>query len=207
MLASLHTLELEHAEWQRQIRTGLRQHQAEIADLNAKTRLFRAFESTFIPGLLQAAEYARARFSKRIAALIPAPLPRARPPRPPLPHLPAPRTGPDQTEAHLDGGRLDPSGRVSDRGLLHRLGWPPGRRIQFDIAPGAITATSTPTAGHTIGATGLLAIPAPVRQLCNLAAVAMVVLLADPAHDLLVVYPAQTVARLLADRRVAGNAG
>ncbi|GAB3843292.1 helix-turn-helix domain-containing protein [Dactylosporangium cerinum] len=66
LLASLHTLELQHTEWQRQIRTGLRQHQAEIAELNAKTRLFRAFESTFIPGLLQTAEYARARFAQSI---------------------------------------------------------------------------------------------------------------------------------------------
>ncbi len=66
MLASLHTLEVQHAEWQRQLRTGLRPHQDEIADLDAQTRLFRAFEPTFIPGLLQTAEYARARFAQSI---------------------------------------------------------------------------------------------------------------------------------------------
>src|SRR5881227_4155841 len=44
LLASLHTLEIQHAEWQRQLKTGLRPHQDEIADLDAKTRLFRAFE-------------------------------------------------------------------------------------------------------------------------------------------------------------------
>ncbi|WP_344614165.1 AbrB/MazE/SpoVT family DNA-binding domain-containing protein [Dactylosporangium salmoneum] len=142
-----------------------------------------------------------------IAALIPAPLPRARPPRPPLSRLPAPRTGPDRAEAHLDVGRLDPSGRISARPLLHKLGWPPGHRIQFDIAHGAITATSSPAARHTIGATGLLAIPAPVRQLCHLAAGDVVVLLADPAHDLLLVYPARTVARLLASQIAAGDGG
>ncbi|GAB3831719.1 hypothetical protein GCM10027610_022450 [Dactylosporangium cerinum] len=141
-----------------------------------------------------------------IAALIPAPLPRARPPRPPLPQLPAPRTGPDQVEPHLDVGRLDPSGRVSARPLLHRLGWPPGHRIQFDIAHGAVTATSSPAASHTIGATGLLAIPAPIRQMCHLAAGAVVVLLADPANDLLLVYPARTITRLLADQFAAGDA-
>lgn len=62
LLASLHTLEVQHAEWQRQLKTGLRPHQQQIAELDAKTRLFRAFESTFIPGLLQTAQYARARF-------------------------------------------------------------------------------------------------------------------------------------------------
>jgi transcriptional regulator with XRE-family HTH domain len=67
LLASLHTLELQHSEWQRQIRTGLRPHQQEIAELDAKTRFFRAFESTFMPGLLQTAEYARARFAQSIS--------------------------------------------------------------------------------------------------------------------------------------------
>lgn len=66
LLASLHTLEVQHAEWQRQLRTGLRAHQNEIAELDAKTRLFRAFESTVIPGLLQTAEYARARFTQGV---------------------------------------------------------------------------------------------------------------------------------------------
>ncbi len=66
MLASLHTLEVQHAEWQRQLKTGLKPHQQEIAELDAKVKLFRAFESTFIPGLLQTAEYARARFAQSI---------------------------------------------------------------------------------------------------------------------------------------------
>lgn len=66
LLASLHTLEIQHSEWQRQLRTGLKPHQQEIAELDAKTRLFRAFEPTFIPGLLQTAEYARYRFAQSI---------------------------------------------------------------------------------------------------------------------------------------------
>lgn len=66
LLASLHTLEVQHAEWQRQLRIGLKPHQQEIAELDAKTRFFRAFESTFIPGLLQTTEYARARFAQSI---------------------------------------------------------------------------------------------------------------------------------------------
>jgi hypothetical protein len=66
LLASLHTLEIQHAEWQRQLRVGLRPHQNELAGLDARTRLFRAFESTVIPGLLQTAEYARARLAQGI---------------------------------------------------------------------------------------------------------------------------------------------
>jgi transcriptional regulator with XRE-family HTH domain len=66
LLASLHTLEVQHAEWQRQLKMGLKPHQNEIADLDARTRFFRAFEPTFIPGLLQTAEYARARFAQSL---------------------------------------------------------------------------------------------------------------------------------------------
>jgi transcriptional regulator with XRE-family HTH domain len=67
LLAMLHTLEFRHAEWQRQLRTGLTPHQQELAELDAPTRSFRAFESTFIPGLLQTAEYARFRFGQSLA--------------------------------------------------------------------------------------------------------------------------------------------
>lgn len=66
LLASLHTLEIQHVEWQRQLKTGLKHHQNTITELDAKTRSFRAFESTFVPGLLQTAEYARARFTQSI---------------------------------------------------------------------------------------------------------------------------------------------
>ena len=39
LLASLHTLEIQHAEWQRQLRGGLRPHQHELAEIDARTQL------------------------------------------------------------------------------------------------------------------------------------------------------------------------
>jgi hypothetical protein len=69
LLASLHTLEVQHAEWQRILRTGVGPRQNELAELDQKTRVFRAFEATVIPGLLQTAEYARARFAEGIRVL------------------------------------------------------------------------------------------------------------------------------------------
>lgn len=66
LLAALHTLEVQHAEWQRQLKAGLRTHQAELADLDEKTRHFRAFEPMVVPGLLQTAEYARARLAEGV---------------------------------------------------------------------------------------------------------------------------------------------
>jgi transcriptional regulator with XRE-family HTH domain len=66
LLATLHSLEIQHAEWQRILRAGIRPRQNELLDLDLRTRLFRTFEATVIPGLLQTAEYARARFAEGI---------------------------------------------------------------------------------------------------------------------------------------------
>jgi transcriptional regulator with XRE-family HTH domain len=69
LLAALHTLEVQNIEWQRQLRGGLRSHQNELVALDEATRLFRAFECTYVPGLLQTAEYARARFTQSVNVL------------------------------------------------------------------------------------------------------------------------------------------
>lgn len=66
LLTALHTLEAQHAEWQRVLRPGLQPHQNKLSELDAKTRLFRVFEATVVPGLLQTAEYARARLAQGV---------------------------------------------------------------------------------------------------------------------------------------------
>ncbi|MEV6980602.1 helix-turn-helix transcriptional regulator [Sphaerisporangium sp. NPDC051017] len=66
LLASLHTLEVQHAEWQRVLKAGMLGHQLELSEQDAKTRLYRSFEPAVVPGLLQTAEFARALFSRAI---------------------------------------------------------------------------------------------------------------------------------------------
>ena len=66
LLIALRTLEAQHAEWQRVLSPGLQVHQTTLAKLDAKTRLFRVFEATVVPGLLQTAEYARARLAQGV---------------------------------------------------------------------------------------------------------------------------------------------
>lgn len=66
LLTALHTLEAQHAEWQRVLRPGLQAHQNKLSELDDKTRLFRVFEATVVPGLLQTAEYARARLAQGV---------------------------------------------------------------------------------------------------------------------------------------------
>lgn len=69
LLASLHTLEVQYAEWQRILRVGLKPRQQQHIEWDQKTQFFRAFEATVIPGLLQTAEYARYRFAEGIRRL------------------------------------------------------------------------------------------------------------------------------------------
>lgn len=67
LLTALHNLEQQHAEWQRQLRPGLRPHQIKLGELDVKTRLFQVFEPSTVPGLLQTADYARARLAEGVA--------------------------------------------------------------------------------------------------------------------------------------------
>jgi transcriptional regulator with XRE-family HTH domain len=66
LLASLHTLAVQHAEWQRVLKAGLKPHQVELSEQDQRTKLYRAFEPANIPGLLQTPEYARARFAQAV---------------------------------------------------------------------------------------------------------------------------------------------
>ncbi|MFI6705454.1 helix-turn-helix domain-containing protein [Nonomuraea sp. NPDC050478] len=67
LLASLHTLESRHAEWERVLRGGMSHHQSEWGDAERRAGLLRVFEPVYIPGLLQTAEYARGRMAEGIA--------------------------------------------------------------------------------------------------------------------------------------------
>jgi transcriptional regulator with XRE-family HTH domain len=64
LLVALHNLELQHAEWQRLLKAGMRPHQFSLSQQDEKTKLFRGFENTVVPGLVQTPEYARARFAQ-----------------------------------------------------------------------------------------------------------------------------------------------
>lgn len=64
LLATLHTLELQHAEWNRLLKSGIKSHQASLAQQDEKTKLYRGFENTVIPGLIQTPDYARERFAQ-----------------------------------------------------------------------------------------------------------------------------------------------
>ncbi len=57
LIAMARTVESMYREWRRQTRTGMRQLQESSAPLYERTRLFRIYEHTALPGLFHTAEY------------------------------------------------------------------------------------------------------------------------------------------------------
>jgi len=64
LLAALHNLEQQHAEWQRVLKSGMKAHQLTLSQMDEKTKFYRSFENTVIPGLVQTPEYARSLFAR-----------------------------------------------------------------------------------------------------------------------------------------------
>ncbi len=62
--AELAALESFYRDWRRQLRAGMRFRQAEALNLEAAVRHLRVFESSYVPGLLQTAEYAALRLAQ-----------------------------------------------------------------------------------------------------------------------------------------------
>ncbi|WP_061296548.1 helix-turn-helix domain-containing protein [Herbidospora cretacea] len=60
LLASLRGIETMYVEWRRQLQPGLRGRQRDRVAIESGTRLFRMFETFYIPGLFQTPDYAAA---------------------------------------------------------------------------------------------------------------------------------------------------
>jgi transcriptional regulator with XRE-family HTH domain len=67
LLTALQTLEARHAEWERLLNQGHGPLQRKTLELDKKTRLFRVFEESIVPGMLQTADYARSVFAQGVA--------------------------------------------------------------------------------------------------------------------------------------------
>jgi transcriptional regulator with XRE-family HTH domain len=63
LIATVRTIESMYVEWQRYLRAGLKRSQTSSAPLYERTKLFRGYENTVMPGLFHTAEYAAAIFS------------------------------------------------------------------------------------------------------------------------------------------------
>ncbi|MFL6143532.1 MAG: hypothetical protein ACJ72N_16910 [Labedaea sp.] len=94
--------------------------------------------------------------------------------------------------------RMDRSGRVGERLLLRALGWGPGQRLDMDTMHGMIVIAAAPEGAYVVDARGAVTLPAALRHLCGIEPGLPLVLAAAVAEQVLVVHPADVVARLLA---------
>ncbi|RZU52642.1 transcriptional regulator with XRE-family HTH domain [Krasilnikovia cinnamomea] len=63
LVATMRAIESMYIEWQRHMRAGMKRAQSSAVPLYEKTKLFRGYENTVIPGLFHTAEYAASIFA------------------------------------------------------------------------------------------------------------------------------------------------
>jgi hypothetical protein len=108
----------------------------------------------------------------------------------------APRAGsplplaspPDWPDAVYGLGRIDASGRVTDRAVISALDWRGGDRLTVTAGAGVMVARRDPDGVVTVPGRPCIVIPAAVRQRCGLRAGDRVLLAASPGRDALAAY-------------------
>jgi len=94
-------------------------------------------------------------------------------------------------------GCVDPSGRVSAKALLAKLGWPVGQPLTITAIRSALVVHPDAAGVFAIADPRFLVLPARVRQRCGLRRHDRVLLAADPAHQVLVVHPLSALDALI----------
>ncbi|MDI5979850.1 hypothetical protein [Amycolatopsis magusensis] len=140
---------------------------------------------TRIPSLPQPGRIATADFAAR-AAFPPVPMG-----LPPLRELTA-ADGPRLSIALMDG-----AGRLQDRGAVAALGWRPGDRLLFTLVSRSVVIRRRPDGVFLMPRKPYVALPAPVRRACGALAGSRLLLVADPAQDVLIVHPEAAVQAML----------
>jgi bifunctional DNA-binding transcriptional regulator/antitoxin component of YhaV-PrlF toxin-antitoxin module len=90
-------------------------------------------------------------------------------------------------------GRIEASGRVSDRTVISALGWRSGDRLTLTADRGAVVAHRDDGGMAALPPREYLVIPAVLRRRCGLRAGDLVLLAALPGEDALAAYPIAVV--------------
>ncbi|MEV0054331.1 AbrB/MazE/SpoVT family DNA-binding domain-containing protein [Saccharopolyspora shandongensis] len=96
--------------------------------------------------------------------------------------------------------RMDSSGRVSARPVLHALEWQPGQSLTIRVVSGAVVLQPDPGGIHRLPGTPQIMIPATARASCGIRTGDSVLLVADPRRDMLLVDPLTAVDEALEQR-------
>src|SRR2546421_10395099 len=117
--------------------------------------------------------------------------------------LPTPMDLPPLRDLHAaDGLRLsialmDGGGRLQDRGAVAALGWNPGDRLLITLVQTSVVIRRRPDGVFVMPRKPYVALPAPVRKGSGALAGSRLLLVADPAHDVLIVHPEAAVQAML----------
>jgi hypothetical protein len=94
-------------------------------------------------------------------------------------------------------GRLDASGRITDRAIGRVLGWQAGDRLTVTASPAMILARRDHDGMVVLPARASAVIPARARRRCQLCPGDRVLLATVPGQDALAIYPLSAVDRAL----------
>lgn len=101
--------------------------------------------------------------------------------------------------------RVDDSGRIAHRAIFDALGWGPGLKVTMDTHHEAVAVTPSADGEHLVRLRGSLALPFSIRATCGIRTQKPVFLAAYVAGNLLIIHPADVVARLLVRLHVRGG--
>jgi hypothetical protein len=86
-------------------------------------------------------------------------------------------------------GKIDTWGAVSNRSTVDALGWTTGDRLHIALLGGSVVAHRDETGAFAMGIKPYFVVPAAVRHRSGLHSRDLVLMAADPNHDVLVVHP------------------
>jgi hypothetical protein len=96
-------------------------------------------------------------------------------------------------------GRVDSSGRVSDRSVIRALGWQPGDRLAISVVSGTVLVSPDPRGVFSMTAKPYVVLSAAVRTQAGIRVGDPVLLAALPQRAVLVAYSPTALDGLLAD--------
>lgn len=96
-------------------------------------------------------------------------------------------------------GRVDASGRISQRALVRALGWQPGQRVAVELVAGSVLVRPDAAGTVVLGGKPYVVLPAAVRLRCGVRAGDAVLVAARLDRGVLVVHPLSVVDGWLAE--------
>ena len=97
-----------------------------------------------------------------------------------------------------DVGRVDESGRISNRDIIRALGWQPGDKLGVIPALGGIVILASPDGLLTMPAKPCIVIPTAARRIHNIETGDHVLLAAAPDYGIVIIHTRQAINDMLA---------